>query len=48
MSLQEEFLALPRSQRELAYKIVRKKLGPSKAIHIDELMTAHRQLRGVV
>jgi hypothetical protein len=47
MRLQEEFLALPRSQREVAYKIVRTKLGPSKAIHIDELMAAHRQLKGV-
>ena len=47
MSLQDEFMALPRWQREEAYKAARKKLGNSKSIHIDELMAAHKSIKGV-
>lgn len=47
MSLQDEFLSLSRKEREEAYRLVRKKLGPSKSIHVDELMAAHKQLKGV-
>jgi len=47
MSLQDDFLALPRYQREEAYKIARAKVGPSKSMHIDELMAAHKSLKVV-
>jgi len=47
VSLQDEFMALPRWQREEAYKAARKKLGNSKSIQIDELMAAHKSIKGV-
>ena len=47
MTLQDDFLKLSKKDRELAYKVAREKLGPSKSIHVDELMAAHRQLKGV-
>lgn len=46
MSVDEEFLALPRWQREQAFKVVeakRKLEGSNIAINVLELMAAHRQ-----
>ena len=51
MSVEEQFLALPRRQREEAFKVVkakRKLEGSNTAINVLELMAAHRQLKGVV
>jgi len=47
MSLQDDFLALPRYQREQAYKLARAKVGPSHSLRIDELWAAYRSLKGV-
>ena len=46
MSLQDGFLALPRSKREEAYKVARAKLGPSHPLCIEELMAAYKSIRG--
>lgn len=51
MTIEEQFLALPRRQREEAYKVVKAKRkldGSNTAINVLELMAAHRQLKGVV
>jgi len=46
MGQQDDFLALPRYQRELAYKVARAKVGPSHPLRVDELWAAHKGLEG--
>jgi hypothetical protein len=50
MSIEEEFLALPKWQRERAFKVVkakRKLEGSNSAINVFELMTAHKSIKVV-
>ena len=50
MSIEEEFLALPKWERERAFKVVktkRKLEGSNTAINVLELMAAHKSFRGV-
>ena len=50
MSIEEEFLALPRWQRERAFKVVktkRKLEASNTAINVLELMAAHKSIKVV-
>ena len=48
MGIEEEFLALPKREREEAYqalKAKRKLEGSTKSINVLELMAAHKNIR---
>jgi|APFre7841882654_1041346.scaffolds.fasta_scaffold04768_9 hypothetical protein len=50
MTIEEQFLALPRWQREQAFKVVkakRKLEGSNTSINVLELMAAHKSTKGV-
>ena len=42
-SLEDVFAKLPREAREQAYKVVRAKVGPNRAVSLKDLVEAHRQ-----
>jgi hypothetical protein len=45
-SLEDIFAALPREDREEAYKVVRARVGP-RSISLKDLVEAHKQIKKV-
>jgi hypothetical protein len=46
-AIEDIFAALPRQDREAAFKVVRAKVGPNRAVSLKDMIEAHRQLKKV-
>jgi hypothetical protein len=46
-SLEDTFARLSRQDREEAFKVVRAKVGPNKAVSLKDMIEAHKKLKKV-